>query len=45
MGECTVKCGEGTNKEGMFGEGLSSVHPKRLMFAKGGWSIQFSNGI
>jgi hypothetical protein len=28
----------------MFGEGLSSVHPTRLMFGKGGWSIQFSKG-
>jgi hypothetical protein len=29
---------------GVFGEGLSSVHPKGLMFGKGGWSIQFGKG-
>jgi hypothetical protein len=43
MGECTAKWGEGSNKEGeCLVSRLSSVHPKGLMFGKGGWSIQFS---
>ncbi len=29
----------------VFGEGLSSVHPKRLMFGQGVWRIHFNKGI